>query len=676
MTTTRRRWRGRLVHLGALLAVAYATAAVAPADAAIDDHVVLAQGQDLTSQMLSAPDSGTLLYQTGIDGGLDDCYSVPIFGGEAVRIDRPAVAAACIATISPDSRWAVFLEYRGSGEQDELFAVPLSGGPPIRLNDDLSPDGRVETGFAIAPDSSRVVYTVETGGAGDTRRDLYSVDIAGGDSVMLNAGLAPETVRTWIWITPDGAHVVFLADGLYSVPIRGGPPVRLAGGARTATAPVITTDSSTVVYEGGDVGEGYELYSVPVTGGGATRLASGVLYAGDGGSNWQVSASGEYVVYKTDGQDGRPYGDLYSVPVGGGSPTLLHEVVGADAPGEMKYEITPDGSHVVYTAGDVDPPGLELYAVPIGGGTPVILSDPADRVWDGENECPFDIAPDSSGVTYRADQAGDGEIHLYWTSLDGGVSVDHGVELGWCNLPFAADGSYFLLAGDLGPAGERGVFAVPTGGEPPRLVSRQLQPGEEIDNMVITPDGRRLLYVVEAPFWGRQIVATELKTFWCNGHPADLVGTAGSDVIHGTDGRDVIVAFEGNDVIFGGGGRDLICAGSGADMVYGGRGADRIFGQGGRDTLYGEGGRDMLIGGGRRDLLYGGSGPDTLNGEGGDDLLIGGGGDDLLKGGEGADVLRGKIGDDDLRGGPDQDECDGGPDVDTARSCEQRSGIP
>lgn len=58
----------------------------------------------------------------------------------------------------------------------------------------------------------------------------------------------------------------------------------------------------------------------------------------------------------------------------------------------------------------------------------------------------------------------------------------------------------------------------------------------------------------------------------CDGIPATIVGTPGSETLKGTSAADVIVAREGNDIIRGLGGDDIICAGKGNDIVYGGAG--------------------------------------------------------------------------------------------------------
>jgi hypothetical protein len=97
----------------------------------------------------------------------------------------------------------------------------------------------------------------------------------------------------------------------------------------------------------------------------------------------------------------------------------------------------------------------------------------------------------------------------------------------------------------------------------------------------------------------------------CQGVPATIVGTDGSDVIRGTDGPDVIAAGGGHDVVLARQGDDLVCGGSGADLVRGGGGADVLAGGRGMDSLFGGNGDDMISGGDGDDGCLQGPGTGT-----------------------------------------------------------------
>ena len=74
------------------------------------------------------------------------------------------------------------------------------------------------------------------------------------------------------------------------------------------------------------------------------------------------------------------------------------------------FSISPNSSRVVYSA-DQDTDGVgELYSVPIGGGTVTELNSPLVA---GGSVYRFSISPDSSRVVYSADQDTDGMFELY-----------------------------------------------------------------------------------------------------------------------------------------------------------------------------------------------------------------------------------------------------------------------
>ena len=114
-----------------------------------------------------------------------------------------------------------------------------------------------------------------------------------------------------------------------------------------------------------------------------------------------------------------------------------------------------------------------------------------------------------------------------------------------------------------------------------------------------------------------------------------LEGGAGDDQLYGGGEGDTLDGGDGNDVLYGGDGDDTLDGGAGDDLEFGGAGTDTMTG--------GVGSSDTLYGGDDGDLIYGDDGDsagagddDTLFGGGGDDSLFGEGGDDLIDGGDGA----------------------------------------
>ena len=215
-----------------------------------------------------------------------DLYAVPIGGGAPVRLNAPAISGADVYTsrISPDGSRVVYTGPQDSAGRTELYSVPIDGGTPVKLNGPLNMNGRV-LHPRITPDSSKVLFDEEA----NPTSLLYSVPIDGGHRNQLSvSGLELDRFQ----ISPDGSRVVYTADEwplyqreMYSVRINGSQTVQLNGRLDVSgdVGPIfnflITPENSTVVYTGDlDTPYVYELFRIPITGGSSIKL-SGLMPA-------------------------------------------------------------------------------------------------------------------------------------------------------------------------------------------------------------------------------------------------------------------------------------------------------------------------------------------------------------------------------------------------------------
>src|SRR5262245_39333309 len=123
--------------------------------------------------------------------GVQDLYSVPLLGGERVKLNGSLVGTNPVAPslrIDPAEKRVVFLARTPSGRALELYTVPIEGGRIVKLNPQLPTNARVFR-FEIAPDGKRVVYLADQEQTGV--RELFSVPIDGGPSVKLS----PPAIR-------------------------------------------------------------------------------------------------------------------------------------------------------------------------------------------------------------------------------------------------------------------------------------------------------------------------------------------------------------------------------------------------------------------------------------------------------------------------------------------------
>ena len=257
-----------------------------------------------------------------------------------------------------------------------------------------------ETRFRFSPDGKSVVFR--------TPDELsvvliYSVPASGG-SIPVLLGKQDFFVRE-LRISPDSRWVVFVSSEpwLKSVPLAGGTAVTLWNSGVIDLQ--ISADSKFVVFKTwGEAGFDFvDLFVVPIAGG-EVRQLNEIVGGGEGVVNFAISPDGRTVVYSTLEDDGRA--KLVSVPIKGGVRQDLTAGLGAALDYPIDFRITPDSSAVVFRA-IVSGEGNSLLAVPIGGGEPRLLAGP----FSGQR-----------AVTWF-EPTSDGHSVLY-TLLDRSVSVD------------------------------------------------------------------------------------------------------------------------------------------------------------------------------------------------------------------------------------------------------------
>ena len=113
--------------------------------------------------------------------------------------------------ISPDSQYVVFEADRDTDGQEELYSVSIAGGDPVKLNAPFPAFGRILSfGFRISSDSQRVVYRADQ--EVNTLFEIYSAPIGGGTVAKMNGALVSGGMIVDWSIAADGQRVVYSAD--------------------------------------------------------------------------------------------------------------------------------------------------------------------------------------------------------------------------------------------------------------------------------------------------------------------------------------------------------------------------------------------------------------------------------------------------------------------------------
>jgi hypothetical protein len=245
------------------------------------------------------------------------------------------------------------------------------------------------------------------------------------DNAKLNSTLPSGGNVTDFAIAPNSSSVVYLADQtndqvfeIYQAPVTGpgsgtslNPPL-LAG--QNVTAFSITPDSTAVVYRADEGTAGtFELFRVtfalPQT---SVKKLNGALTAGGNVSTFTIAPDGSAVVYSAN-QDNAAVAELYYVLQS--QPGTSQKVnPNGYAPGQnvSNFAITPDSSAAIYMANQTVTTAVQLYRVPF---STLQQSNPPlnGTLVTGGNVTSFSITPNSANVLYLANQSTFSAQELY-----------------------------------------------------------------------------------------------------------------------------------------------------------------------------------------------------------------------------------------------------------------------
>lgn len=272
--------------------------------------------------------------------------------------------------VSPADRRAVYLGALAVGQPLELFSVPVAGGMPLRLNAPLAVGTSIST-MQVSPTGGQAVYLAQH--EADSAPVLYSVPTGGGVAAPLASpqalGNAIEPI--FLSFTPDGSQVLFRVEtrpfggkALYRVPAAGGAPVKIADDVLSFQ---VTPDSARVVYVVDGVPN--SLWSAPLDGSAPPVVLSAIFPS----STVVISPDSGRVVYVQAGPFGENLG-LASRPVGGGDEAQLWSSAGGN-PQPVSAQVAPEGDRVLFTTNALVGMGTSvvLRSVPITGGESVVL---------------------------------------------------------------------------------------------------------------------------------------------------------------------------------------------------------------------------------------------------------------------------------------------------------------
>ena len=276
----------------------------------------------------------------------------------------------------------------GSAGDGVVFSLPVSGGAPTILANFTGANGADPYGGLTL--SGGTLYGATTNGGAFGNGVVFSLPVGGGAPTVLaifnnSSGVNPLgnlTLTGGALYGATGTGGSFGYGTVFSVPVGGGTPTVLANfndtdGSNPYRSPTLV---GSILYGATQTGGANSLgtvYSLPLSGGTPALLTSFSVASGTVPvSNLKLSLDGATLYGTAPSGGAHLHGTVFSVPVGGGSPTVLTSFTGAN--GSNPYgglTLSADGRTLYGTTqfGGANGYG-EVFSLPAGGGTPTVLA--------------------------------------------------------------------------------------------------------------------------------------------------------------------------------------------------------------------------------------------------------------------------------------------------------------
>lgn len=322
---------------------------------------------------------------------------------------EPAQRVFGIKAFSPDGAYIYYISYEKDLTQGGLFRIPIFGGEPVKLFENL------RAFFSLSPDGRQAAFFRSEQGAGGAGLMIADLDGSGREKKLtVDTGQDFQFTNVLAW-SPDGTKLAVAASvdkkvvsdesvqGLYSLDIASGRMVLLTNEKwREIGAMVWTPDSGSLLFVGSRPRTGSQIYKLLVPSGEVTRITNDLHNYGNYGMG--ITADGSTIV--ADIWEGSAQIWLQDA----NARTEARQLTNGMVDGVFGVTAMPDGQ-IIYAA----PSGFnyDLWSLREKDGAvegrPLILDDATEIH-------PF-ASPDGSFIVFSGDRAG--SRHIFRIAADG-----------------------------------------------------------------------------------------------------------------------------------------------------------------------------------------------------------------------------------------------------------------
>ena len=261
---------------------------------------------------------------------------------------------------SPDGTQVAFIRGTVAGVANDVYVVPITGGPPRRLTFDSRP----MTGLAWSVSGKDIIYSAARGGS----KALWRIPASGGTpQPVSSAGLA----ALWPTIARKGNQLAFQQsvgkDNIMRLAVSG--PQALSVHPTIAIAakgwkmrPSYSPDGKRIAFESDRLGF-MDIWICSSNGISCVQVTS--LHGTAGTARW--SPDGQKLVFEYHPGE---RAEIYMVDVAGGSARPIRTIPGAD---NLAPNWSHDGRWLYFSSKRGGEP-FQLWKIPVDGGTPMQIT--------------------------------------------------------------------------------------------------------------------------------------------------------------------------------------------------------------------------------------------------------------------------------------------------------------